>query len=183
MIKQLALRILLFSSGFIMVLALGACGFHIRGSNESGNSLSSLHIKGENRFDDIAAEVKNLAMNQGITLDNQSEWAIELGDEDIEKWQASTTQSRTTTEYIIRLTVSFRISHLDHELKPITLAAEGIFQDNADLTASKDNEQALIIGELRRRLAADILRQTAFISANAPDCQTNHEHQAAPASR
>lgn len=163
----------------LLTAILSACGFHLKGNTPDNHTLTSLYIKGENRFDDIAAEVRQLAKSYGIKSDSNAEWSISLSNEDLSKWQASTNQSVSTREYNIHLSVTLTIYHCGEPLKPIMLATEALFQDNIDQLASKENEKAVIISELRKEIASSILRQVTFISNNPPDCQHSHEAETA----
>lgn len=162
--------------GIICILLLGlllsSCGFHLRGykPNDRNISLSALHIRGMNRYDDIAAELRQLAGARNIKLIPEAEWQISLEDEEIETWQASTTQSLTTSEFYLRLHTTLNIHHKDITYKPIHLMEEAIFQDAVDATSSKNNEKEIIIAELRQKLAENILLQVEHIASNPPDC-------------
>lgn len=156
----------------ILTLLLSACGFHLRGHRPDNGeqALTSLHIKGMNRFDDIAANIRQLAKVRDIKITPEAEWAISLSNEEREDWQASITQSQTTREYYLRLYVTLNIYHKDITYNPIQLMEEGMFQDNADASSSKHNEKDIIIAELRQKLAEDILRRVEHIAQNPPDC-------------
>ena len=155
----------------ILTLLLSGCGYHLRGHHPDGEFvLKQLNIKGASRYDDIAANVRQLATAHNIELTNKAEWSILLGAEEMENWQASTPQSLTTIEYYIRLKVELTIQNKDITYNPIMLMEETIFQDNANVSSSKNNERDLIIGELRRKLAQDVLRRVEHIAANPPDC-------------
>lgn len=159
--------------GFVaLTLLLSACGFHLRGqrADDSPPALTSLHIKGMNRFDDIAGNIRQLAKARGIDMNPEAEWAISLSDEEMENWQASITQSQTTREYYLRIYVNLVIQHKGTSYNPIPLMEEGIFRDNADASSSKHNERDIIIAELRQRLAEDILNRVESIAQNPPDC-------------
>jgi outer membrane lipopolysaccharide assembly protein LptE/RlpB len=155
-----------------LVMMISACGFHLRGheDHQSLKPLTELHIKGVNRFDDIAANVKQLAKAYNISLTPQSAWSITLDDEELETWQASTTQSVSTSEYYLRLHVNLHIHHKDITYQPIHLYEQAMFQDNADESSSKNNEQDILIAELRQKLAKDVLRRVQYIANNPPEC-------------
>ena len=170
--KQLCNKVIIFAC---LTLLLSACGFHLRGARPQDNdvTLHQLNIKGINRYDDIAANVRQLATVHNIELTSDAEWSILLGEEELENWQASTPQSMTTAERYIRLHVTLTILHKNVAYKPIKLMEETIFQDNANASSSKNNERELIIAELRKKLAQDILRRVEHIASNPPDCDCN----------
>jgi outer membrane lipopolysaccharide assembly protein LptE/RlpB len=159
---------------------LSGCGFHLKGykNQDAATALTSLHIRGINRYDDIAANVRQLAESRDITISPDAEWAISVNDEELERWQASTTQSASTREFFLRLQVTLQIHHKDITYQPIELAAESIFQDTADATASKKNEQEIILAELRQKLAEDILQRVQVIANNPPDCECDEPEPA-----
>lgn len=163
-----------------LALMLGACGFHLKGYHpQDGEAvLKQLNIKGNNRYDDIAANVRQLAKIREIELTPDAEWTISLSDEEVERWQASTTQSVATSEYYVRLYVILNIHRKDITYQPIELMQEAVFQDNADESSSKSNEQEIIIAELREKMATDILRRVEHIANNPPKCDCDEPEPA-----
>lgn len=161
-------------------ISLTACGFHLRGHapENADSKLISLNIRGINRYDDIADSVKQLAKSRDIKLAPNAEWSISLGNEELERWQASTTQSTTTSEYLLRLHVTLHIHHKDINYRPMELSRQAIFQNNADESSSKSNEQEIILAELRYQLAEDILQRLQIISNNPPDCDCDESEPA-----
>lgn len=154
---------------------LGACGFHLKGFREQTNNiaLTQLHVKGNNRYDDIAAEVKQKAKAQGIKVTSKAEWSISMNDEQIESWQASSTQSYTTNDYYLRVIITFQFHHQGITYQPITLFEEAIFQDNTKESSSKNNEREILLQQLRETLAESILRRLKHIANNPPACDIN----------
>lgn len=165
----------------ILILAITAtllhgCGFQLRGSDGS-SALQAIDIRGENRFDEMASEIRHTAIRQGIAVEDGAAWSIEASHEELDKWPLSTTQSATIREYRLLHSATFRILHQNHEHSPVTLSAETIFQDHADISASKDNEEAMLRRELRSRIAGNILRQVGQLAATPDACGENHEPQ------
>lgn len=149
---------------------LSACGFHLRGHTPQLDPIESFALTGNNRFGGIANEVELLATNQKITIDAQSPWRLQVGDERVDQWRASTSYDYSSNEYWLSMSVNIIIAHQAIEYRPITLKREALFQDNSDQLNSKAPEKARILQELRQLLAREVLQQLAYIINNPPDC-------------
>ncbi len=173
--KPLRTCLISLSCYSLIVLTLSACGFQLKGHKPDDTQihLTTLNIRGINRYDDIAAYVKQLAESRDIKISPDAEWAISINDEELEQWQASTTQSASTREFFLRLHVTLLLHHNDITYQPIELIEESIFQDNADASGSKSNEQEIILRELRQKLAEDVLQRIEVIANNPPECEDN----------
>jgi len=158
-----------------MISLMSGCGFHLKGYRDSQDSpvLTELHIKGNNRFDDIAAEVKQQAKARNIKVTSKADWSIRISDEIIETWQTSSTQSYTTNDYYVRIIITYEFIHEGLNFKPVTLFEEAIFQDNSSESSSKTNERDILLQQLRETLAESILRRLEQTAKNSPACETH----------
>ena len=154
---------------------LSACGFHLRGHTPQLDPIESFALTGNNRFGGIANEVELLATNQKITIDAQSPWRLQVGDERVDQWRASTSQDYSKNEYWLSIEVSATISHDALEYRAISFKREALFQDDSDALNSKTAEKNRIIEELQRQLAREILQRLAYIMHNPPHCDCEPE--------
>ena len=163
----------------LSICLLVSCGFHLRGDSASlQGSLTSLAIKGKQS--EITAEIKQLAERSKITIAPSAKWSIVILDEKSQSRRLSSTQSLSTDEFKITITVQYNIQHNDQIYGPINISRDAIFQDDQDQAASKSNEASIIKSELRQLLAAQILRRTQLISTNPPDCEPTDEVETTP---
>ena len=165
----------------LFLAQLAACGFHLRGNTvDTPNRLTALTLKGDNRYDNIAADIQQLAHQYGVATDsNDALWSLTIVDEDLQQQRISATQSVTNDEFLLKLTVHYRLEYQGQPLEPQSLSREMLFQDDQDTSASKDNEQQLIVQELRQQLAEQLWRQIQIIAANPPECNDEAESPAA----
>lgn len=154
-------------------LLLSSCGFQLRGTGVNLFEIDSFAMKTSQRFDGIHAEIQRLAEGQQIEISPQADWAIALGEEKVEQWRASTSQDYSKNEYWLSMSVDLTITNkqADIEYRPISLKRQAIFQDNTDQLNSKSSEKNIILAELRKNLAQQILQQLAYIINNPPDCE------------
>lgn len=158
----------------LLACLLSACGFHLRG--QPGESVSEpFALQGINRFDGVAAELQRLAESRGIAISTEAAWSVQLDDEKITQWQASTNPGYNRNEYWLSLSVQLHIQHQAQALRPVSLKREALFQDDSDQLNSKAAERELIIQELRQQLANDVLQQLAYLMNNPPDCHCDED--------
>src|SRR5690554_580489 len=157
----------------ITSVLLSACGFHLRGQTPQLDPIESFALTGNNRFGGIANEVELLATNQKITIDAQSPWRLQVGEERLDQWRASTSYDYSSNEYWLSMSVAITISNETTEYRPILLKREALFQDNSDQLNSKAPERTRILQELRQQLAREILQQLTYIIHHPPSCDCN----------
>lgn len=165
------------SALFLLVSALTACGFQLRGQHTQAYNIEKFAMNTSERFDDVSAAVLRTAEGRGIEVNPQADWSITLGEEKLEQWRASTSQDYTKNEYWLSLSVDLIIENRqqDIEYRPINLKRQAIFQDNTDSLNSKSSEKSIILRELRQQLAEQVLMQLSYIMQNPPKCCAEQE--------
>ncbi|HEY9032970.1 MAG TPA: LPS assembly lipoprotein LptE [Pseudomonadales bacterium] len=161
----------------LLSLLLAGCGWQLRGHGNpgSGDQLSSLALAGGNPYGETATALRRLASAKGITVNDTADWSITLADEQLQQWQASSSQSYSQNDYWLGLSVTVIFSHQGKPLLPHTIQRQLVFQDNSDLLNSKRMERQRIVAELHQQLADEILQQLQALAANPPDCDCTDE--------
>jgi LPS-assembly lipoprotein len=170
------------------VVLIASCGFRLRGSGESyllSQQLANLELTGSNINSELMYMVQNNLASSGIVVntDENSLYTLIVIDQGINERNTTFGADARTTEKAVKAKAQFTLKSTDGEFiyGPHDLENERTYNYDVSSVNSANREKDLIIAELRRNLADQILRMLQAVqlpsSANADN--TNSSNPAA----
>lgn len=154
----------------LCVLALTACGFHLRGVTKM--SFTTLHIE-KHGATSIARELQRTLSSSGVSVvsrEQDAEMLLELMQEDTEKRILSLSGGGKVREYELIYRVTLRMRSASSELwgAPQTIEFRRDFSyDDRELLA-KEGEEARLYGNMRSEAVHAIMRRLSAQQVGEP---------------
>ncbi len=166
---------------FVLALALTACGFHLRSPLVLPPDLGAVRVASADRYSPLADSLTQSLRRSGARIAGSEESEATVLDLLSERWgdtPLSVDQLGRAQEYSLRYAVVFEVRKADGT-KPVPRQAVELTRDyisNPVNSIGTESERELLVKELRREMAASILRRLdAVARASNPE--------ATPASR
>jgi len=159
----------------LALLALTACGFHLRG--QADLSFQNLYLKGSGA-PAVAAELKRMLRTNGIkvvSVPEQSEFQLELMSESSEKRILSLSGGGKVREFEILYRVNFRTRETGSELWGPMQTVDGrrdYSYDDTQLLA-KEGEEARLNSDMRSDAVREIMRRLSAQKSSAKPAASN----------
>ncbi|MDH5738512.1 MAG: LPS assembly lipoprotein LptE [Gammaproteobacteria bacterium] len=178
----LAECLILVRTGMLLclVLLLGACGFHLRGlGSATDNQIETLYLTTADPYSQMSSQLIRQLERMGVELvasGASADVQVSLSRERFSRRAASTTSNISVAEYELRLEVDLTLSRPgkasgDPPLTTpvMTLSEESVYTfDNTSLVGSNE-EESLLLNEMRRLLVEEIIRRTnSVVAQDAP---------------
>lgn len=148
----------------VFVLALSACGFHLRDALQLPPDLGPLRVQSPDRYSPLAESLAEALERAGATP--AAEGATDVATLQVisEKWgntPLSVDSFGRAQEYTLRYAVFFRMTRADgSELVPQqALELSRDYVSVATRSAGTDSEREILANELRREMVTSILRR------------------------
>ncbi|MFK7731025.1 MAG: LPS assembly lipoprotein LptE [Pseudomonadales bacterium] len=157
-------------AGLVIILALSACGFQLRGAFQVPEELGSVHLSSENPGSSILNNVRRSMVSSGVLLVNTNQeapYTLHLSRERSEKRSISVDSLAAAAEFQLRQFVSYELRSRRGELLvgPHELIVERNFQNDINNVVGKRDEERLIREEMQVLLASQIMRRYQAIEA------------------
>ena len=156
-----------------LLLALTACGFHLRGTDTL--PFESLYVQ-DSGAPGIARDLKRSLSSSGVKLTANPEEAqasLELMSEGSEKRILSLSGKGKVREYELVYRVAFRVRDADSELwgesQTVEMRRDFSYSDSALL--AKDAEEARLVNDMHAEAVREILRRVGSPSKNKPTAE------------
>ena len=139
------------------MLGLGACGFHLAGSERLPPILARPYLSVRDPYTDFAREFERQLKSQGAQLQDGRQDAtatIEVTKDLVEQRTLAVSARNIPTDYELTYTVVFAVKGADAELLPpqtITLSKDYSFEENVLL--AKEHEADILREQMARDLA------------------------------
>jgi len=163
MFKQKHLQLITL---MIMVLAVSSCGWRLRGTLTLPEGLESIQIVDNAGSSFLAKQLSQLLQANGVSLvDENPDMAIVLVEEREDKRIVAVGSNTLASEYELSAEARYFISDADgKELVPESTASVlRSYEFNENNVVSKAEEERIILQEMRRELAQQIIRRLRFI--------------------
>lgn len=150
------------------LLVASGCGFKLRGLYDIPSSLTRVAIVTENPNSEIVRTLQQALQANGVTVDSQAPYRIEILEESMTRRTLSLDSSARPSEYEIRGEVTFQVTDLDDQLilTPRSLMSERSYNvDSSNITAS-ESQEPILRQQIRQDLSQQIMRQ--YIRIQAP---------------
>ncbi|MFQ3324722.1 MAG: LPS-assembly lipoprotein [Pseudomonadales bacterium] len=155
------------------LILIASCGFRLRGSGESyilSEQLTNLELTGSNINSDLMYMVQNNLAGSGIIVngDKTSLYTLIVLDQGITERNTTFGADARATEREVKARAQFTLKSKDGEFVygPHDLENERVYNYDEGSVNSADRERDLIVTELRRNLADQILRMLQTVQLN-----------------
>lgn len=156
---------------FFSVLA-SACSWHLRGTEEMPHNLSQLYIFADDSKGAMATELRQLLKaNHVALLDNSTDanYMLLVHEETKDKRTAGVGNDALSSAYELTLKADYEIRVKNSELiTKATASSVRNFNYNAASISSATQEEALLVKEMHRDLAQQMLRRLNAVIAHPP---------------
>jgi LPS-assembly lipoprotein len=181
----------------VCIVLIAGCGFRLRGSGESylfSPQLVNLELTGSNINSDLMYMLQNNLASSGVIVngDINGLYTLVVIDQGISERNTTFGADARTTEKEVKAKAQFTLKSKDGNFVygPHDIENERIYDYDVSSVNSADREKSLIVAELRRNLADQILRMlqalqlpndSAANSATSSKSATTNQNEA-PAS-
>ena len=175
---QSATVVIRFIALFSMLSVLAGCGFALRNTAEFDLVVESMNVSSANAYSDFSRELERLVESRDIALvSTGADYSVRVLSENTSRRPVSTTADISVADYELRLEIQFAAA--DEKGKPIirptVISTERIYSfDRTSLVGSAEEEQVLI-AEMRRDLAAQLLRRFSAVLRQDAQKQSSSE--------
>jgi LPS-assembly lipoprotein len=176
------------------IVLIASCGFRLRGSGESyalSQQLANLELTGSNINSDLMYMVQNNLASSGIVVNTGENglYTLIVIDQGITERNTTFGADARTTEKAVKAKAQFTLQSKDGDFVygPHDLENERTYNYNVSSVNSANREKDLIISELRRSLADQILRMLQAVqlpgdspanSATSSNSTTTNQNEA-----
>lgn len=157
----------------LLTLALGACGFHLRGAVELPAVLKQTRITGVAEYDPLRLELKRVLVNAGaqvLASTDSTVAAIEISNQNYSRRVLSVDAQGRAAEYGLVFSFSFQVKDAAGKilvpLQSIQINRDFRFDPNAVL--AKDSEEQQIRSEMIRRGVHQLIRRVDAAMTQKP---------------
>ena len=150
-----------------VALAVNGCGFQLRGSSIDA-AIESFYVGGDPRIDLRATLREDLRRSGAVEASRaaDAELVIALLDQRQSRRSVSTTGNARAAEYELEVGVLFQLT--DSAGQPLTdpewMQRERVFRVDRDNIVGNNEEQSLILREMRRDIVQGIIRVTNAVA-------------------
>jgi len=159
---------------FLMIGLTSACGWHLRGSINLPDNLTSLYVSAANAHGALITEIKQqLKANKVAIAETSAEapYSLVIVEERNERRTAGVGSDALTSAYEVTLAADYQVRARGGEiLAPVTTAVTSrTYNFSAGNASSAEQEEAILLGEMRREIAQQMLRRLqSAVAAHKP---------------
>lgn len=166
-------------------LTISACGWHLRGSvaeSDTSSAPINLRISAEDNYSPFLNSLRQSLRAHKITeVSSAAPYTLTVGKEVMDKRTAGVGSNALTSAYEVILSVEYSIKHNAELLTaPKTKASiSRTYSYNINNAATATQEEDLVLREMRRELAQQILRRIKNLNDKHISTQSNKNAEAA----
>ncbi|WP_460733394.1 LPS-assembly lipoprotein LptE [Lysobacter tyrosinilyticus] len=153
----------------VLALALSACGFHLRDALVLPADIGTVRVASVDRYSPLADSLTQSIQRAGAqmaSVDDQNATVVDLLSERWADTPISVDQLGRAQEYSLRYAVVFEVRKADGT-KPVPRQAVELARDyisNPVNAVGTEGERELLVKELRREMAASIIRRLGAVA-------------------
>lgn len=149
------------------IFLLSACGWHLRGHNPEFNSnlnWANIQIHADDEFTTLFTYLRPLLETYRLTSSDQAETILDIQNLTLDRRTAGVGADALTSAYELTLSVEYRlITDLNSTEKFTRANITRTYNYNLNNASGATQEEALILREMHRELANQILRRTRLL--------------------
>lgn len=152
----------------IILCLTTACGWQLRGSSKVSQVLEQVYLSSADEHSAFTTQVRQTLLTNKVVLVDSASAApltLHLLDEQIDRRTAAVGTDALTSAYELFINVTYEVrDHLGQQLAPVSTASIArTYNYNADDAASSAREESLVLREMRRDLAGQLIRQVSAV--------------------
>ncbi len=141
-----------------------SCGWHLRGAISLPSSIEKLHLSAEDSFSPLIIELRRRLENANITLVESSSdapYSLKILEQNQDSRVAGVSRNALAAAYELTLGANYEIQGANGEVVAPNLSSSLVrsYSASAVTVGADSQEQILVLKEMRRELAQQILRQ------------------------
>ena len=154
---------------FLATSLVSACGWHLRGSTSMPLDINSVYVTAEDSYGSLVSSLKqSLASNQveAVAEASAAQYRIILSNEKQDRRTVSVGNDALAAEYELSLSVDYVIENAAGEIisPKATASSFRAYDFDRDAVVAKNEEERLILAEMRNNVVQQILRRLRFVS-------------------
>jgi LPS-assembly lipoprotein len=153
----------------ITTTLVSACGWHLRGSSGVPLDINSVFVTAEDSYGSLISSLKqSLASSQvkSAAKASDAQYTIVLSNETQDRRTVSVGNNAFAAEYELTLSVDYVIQDSDGNIISAKSTASSFraYDFDRDAVVAKNEEERLILSEMRSNVVQQILRRLRFVS-------------------
>lgn len=151
-------------------LLLGACGFQLRGTDDTNFALRELDLQARDAYGDLVKDLRRALENRGIQVHAGAPYRLVLVSERETQRAVSYTHSARSAEYQLSVTLQYQIQDAGKlQLLSNKLEVQNVYSQDENNLIGSDQEAAQMRNEMRRELIQQLLQQLQVITPERLD--------------
>ncbi|UTF59980.1 LPS assembly lipoprotein LptE [Gilvimarinus sp. DA14] len=148
----------------LMLALLAGCGWHLRGSLMPPLDIDNIRIVSAEQHTQLLRELEEALLDQDIqVVEQDADYTLALAEEELRRRTVGVGADSLAAAFELRLSINYQLLDANGALISQQEQASISRSYDATDTTGLEREQDLLLGEMRRDLARQILRRTYFI--------------------
>lgn len=145
---------------YSLLLLLSGCGFHLKGSYQLPEQFQSVSFSSFDHYAHISRLVRQALLDNGIKLDSHGP-QVKLLNDKLDRQTLSLFSTGQVAEYELIYTLNWQLTLPDQAPQQRSIEIRRDYQDDPTRTLAKDRERQLLLDEMRKDAAEQLVRQLA----------------------
>lgn len=144
----------------LIIITASGCGWRLRGWHMD-TTLTAIHLAAVDAYAPLTLALVDAMQQRGIDNQVAANLQLELGNERLTKRTVAVTSIGSPSQYELSLTVSYQYRQKGQEITtPKQATSFRVFDFDPSNTVAKTEEENILLEEMRRELAHQILQKT-----------------------